>query len=796
MCYNVAVSTSMRIEPPDDQRPLRRYGREEPDLVLSIAHWIRPGSPTRLPPIVVQSTVAALEEQGAFLMKTFVSHRPTVRVTVIALLLFLLPAVLAYGAGENKMYWTEFGVPTIWRANLDDGSGAEQLIRRVDPLILALDLSAQKIYWTDVSNAEVLRSDFDGSNTDTLFAGLVGGMALDVAGGKMYLADPYGGRIYWANLDGTGQENLIEGLTYPVGVALDISGGKMYWTDAIEGTIRRANLNGTGPEVLVPGLVSPLDIDLDTARGKMYWSDPSTGKIQRANLDGTSPEDVTTSTNPAGLALELTSQLLYWTDVSDRKVRRVTFDGTNPEDLVDTPAVGSPAMIALDSARGKMYWSDPDFHTVHRADLDGSLAEQVITGVANPSGMTLDLKADKMYWADTFKGTISRSNLDGTGGETVIEQVGEPVDVAVDTTDGRIYWTENISGEIWSVDSNGTNADVVIEDYLARYLALDVVGRQLYWTDLGGMILRATEGSTAIDTLLTGLIDPAGIALDIAGGKMYWTDTSENNIQRANLDGSAREELRPGLGTPTAIALDVKAGKMYWTELDAGVVRRANLDGTNQEDMATGIDQPWGLALDPGPFSPTLLQSFAAVPFQSGIEIEWRLSEAGAEMRFVVLRAPVSRDGSEREAYRELDGVTVVGTGLAYRATDAGCRPGETYRYRIDVSDEDGRRVLFETGAITVPVVVAELRQNHPNPFNPSTVIAFVLPKRAHATLAVYDARGALVRTLVDGMLDHGLREVTWDGRDAKGRAVSSGVYFYRLQVEKTVLTKKMILLK
>ena len=73
------------------------------------------------------------------------------------------------------------------------------------------------------------------------------------------------------------------------------------------------------------------------------------------------------------------------------------------------------------------------------------------------------------------------------------------------------------------------------------------------------------------------------------------------------------------------------------------------------------------------------------------------------------------------------------------------------------------------------------LHQNHPNPFNPVTEIAFELPQHAYTTLRVFDARGRLVRTLLDRVMPAGSFSHAWDGRDDVGRAVSSGVYFYEL---------------
>jgi len=97
-----------------------------------------------------------------------------------------------------------------------------------------------------------------------------------------------------------------------------------------------------------------------------------------------------------------------------------------------------------------------------------------------------------------------------------------------------------------------------------------------------------------------------------------------------------------------------------------------------------------------------------------------------------------------------------------------------------------------------VDMTRAQLFQNHPNPFNPTTRIEFVVPegRSQHVTLAVYDVTGARVKTLVDGLRTAGRHDEMWDGRDSNGRSVGSGVYFYRLRTDDAVLTRKMVLLK
>jgi hypothetical protein len=88
------------------------------------------------------------------------------------------------------------------------------------------------------------------------------------------------------------------------------------------------------------------------------------------------------------------------------------------------------------------------------------------------------------------------------------------------------------------------------------------------------------------------------------------------------------------------------------------------------------------------------------------------------------------------------------------------------------------------------------LSQNYPNPFNPVTEIHFEIPERSHVTLTVYNVVGQKVATLVDKELMPDRYVVDWEGTSDSGAKVATGVYFYKLQAEGFVETKKMMLLK
>ena len=86
------------------------------------------------------------------------------------------------------------------------------------------------------------------------------------------------------------------------------------------------------------------------------------------------------------------------------------------------------------------------------------------------------------------------------------------------------------------------------------------------------------------------------------------------------------------------------------------------------------------------------------------------------------------------------------------------------------------------------------LGQNYPNPFNPSTVIPYQLPTAALVRLEVFNVLGQRMATLVDGERSAGAHTAVWMATDEAGQAVSAGVYIYRLAVNRTYQTGRMVL--
>lgn len=104
--------------------------------------------------------------------------------------------------------------------------------------------------------------------------------------------------------------------------------------------------------------------------------------------------------------------------------------------------------------------------------------------------------------------------------------------------------------------------------------------------------------------------------------------------------------------------------------------------------------------------------------------------------------------------------------------------------------------LLQAVAAPSAPPAPIALEQNFPNPFNPTTTIAYAVASARPVRLAVYSITGREVVTLVDGEVAAGRHEIDWDGRDRRGQAVSSGAYLYRLTAGDAELTRKILLLK
>ncbi len=120
--------------------------------------------------------------------------------------------------------------------------------------------------------------------------------------------------------------------------------------------------------------------------------------------------------------------------------------------------------------------------------------------------------------------------------------------------------------------------------------------------------------------------------------------------------------------------------------------------------------------------------------------------------------------------------------------------------------DFKGKNLWIDQIRVVDPAVVSvenqtnspqnfSLQQNYPNPFNPTTTIHYSLSHDTDVELAIYNALGQQIRTLIDTKQSAGQQSVQWDGLNDAGKKVSSGVYVYQLRADELVETRKMMLM-
>jgi hypothetical protein len=156
-----------------------------------------------------------------------------------------------------------------------------------------------------------------------------------------------------------------------------------------------------------------------------------------------------------------------------------------------------------------------------------------------------------------------------------------------------------------------------------------------------------------------------------------------------------------------------------------------------------------------------------------------------------------AREGSGEVARLVFTGLAEGSTGLVF--LDERVRDANNTELGYGTSSGDSLHVVNDLTAVAEgPAAPAALRLlgNQPNPFNPSTLIACELPAAGRWQVTIFDAQGRRVRTLADGWLAAGRQELRWDGRDDRGAALGSGLYFVRVSGATGSVSGKLLLLK
>jgi len=419
---------------------------------------------------------------------------------------------------------------SIYKTNLDATGTLAALpaayIAGVNAAGIDIDLVNGKIYYIrPITSTEIWIANLNAPANPTQIVpdSQANDIAVDPVGGKIYhttniFFPTSEGQIVSRDLTtGANPVSIVTG--QPVGlrgIAIDHNNGFLFWADGTS-AIGRSSLTGTGKINVVTGLNAPVDVALDfssTLPPKLYWTEPNVNEVQRINTDGSDYEryHFNLGSTPNGIAINQNSRYAYWTDETQVNIIKGFIDETNFSDLdtlVDYPnAANGIGGIALDPSNHMMYFAYTSGGRVQRADYNftptpipaGSIQDLAI--IANPYGVAIDLVRRKIYFTSnslgpTNTGTLSRMNLDGTGQEILITQTAPGPqrfmrDVKVDAKSKLVYWTFTEANGVATIykaniaDVVGTAVPLINNTSgEIRGLEIDFVTDKLWWVSRG-----------------------------------------------------------------------------------------------------------------------------------------------------------------------------------------------------------------------------------------------------------------------------------------------------------------------
>ena len=231
---------------------------------------------------------------------------------------------------------------------------------------------------------------------------------------------------------------------------------------------------------------------------------------------------------------------------------------------------------------------------------------------------------------------------------------------------------------------------------------------------------------------------------------------------------------------------------------------RISLDGTGQtvylglaDDADAGFDAHYDSPCPPT--APGVTNSIYLTSDESaGNSLLSRLSTdvRGFEDE-VVWKLVLSGNATSRVNLENSSALRDLGYSLSLYTADGTLRTQLGSDQTVDLQPGE-YSIVASRGSHSGPMIPDDyfLSPNYPNPFNPVTTIAFGLPSAGRVRLEVFNLLGQKVVVLVDERMPAGVHEISWHGNNDDGVAVSSGVYFYRLETAGFSETRKMLLIK
>jgi hypothetical protein len=426
----------------------------------------------------------------------------------------------------------------------------------------------------------------------------------------------------------------------------------------------------------------------------------------------------------------------------------------------------------------------PSGWTRHR--IGSNFAHDLAVGDIDDDGnmdVVMFRKGSEIIWfeaPDNPRNTWTRRTVSSSSGEGLdvgdIDGDGD-LDIA-----GSRNWYENNNGagtswsshsitSSWGTDCRDIIADMDGDDDNDIVLCHSEGSGPIAWFENPGWQRHNIDAGSInrAHSLEVADFDRDGDA-DVMAGQMH-TSPEKRVMVYENLGGGETwtRSILSTSGTHNARVADVNDDSM------PDIVGK-NYDGSKQVEV-------WMNALP----TAVTIAGFAARPADGGVLVEWAIADSDGLSGFDIYRA------SENGSFIKINATKLPPEATTY--VDGTAEPGRDYSYRLAAYDSDGT-FLSHTVAVSVPAVAVSLDPSHPNPFRTSTTVGFRIPSPSRVRLTVHDVAGRLVSVLMDETRDGGFHEVEWNGRNAGGQKVHSGIYFYRLDAGTRIQVRKVVVVR
>ena len=487
----------------------------------------------------------------------------------------------------------------------------------------------------------------------------------------------------------------------------------------------------------------------------------------------------------------------------------------------------SPVVHVGAASRPPMLWVDGG--AIYA--LVGASPQRFASSVDN--ALNIAIGGGKVYWTEKTGesgGTINSANLNGSGVKELASIFATPMGIAVDTAGSKLYWT-NSAGRIQSANLDGSRIQNVREN-LSGPMDIAFARGILYWTQYdetegeGSVELMnpAARGSARV-RISTGSDVPGSVV--IAGNKVYWTEmtgTASGTINSANRNGTNPTELNDIRAVPMGIGVDTARSKLYWTN-SRGRIQSADLNGKKIQNVVDGLGAPGDMVLNNSIAAPvdggTSSSSGSGTTASNKYDVNGDGVVDGKD-KVLVLEAVVAGTYVAKYDVNDDKKVTILDYVLVEVNIDGGAAGApallgmklsaiqiDRLQEQIDLLIATGDRspaamrtlIYLQQLIVMARPEKTQLLANYPNPFNPETWIPYELATDTNVKVTIYNTQGVVIRSLEFGHQSAGYytgrdRAAYWDGRNALGEQVASGLYFYQLETDEMSLMRKMVILK